>query len=183
MNTKRISIATFLGAVLALSGCSSDNVRSTLWVSNINETAALASDVYNNGRDGTPGTADDFVIEDNVPVSIVADENPGTFVVRGGAYSVVTIESYTVAFDSDEEIDGFTATLGWNVEVGTVFNGSLTIVPAGLKTRAPLTALQNGGEFRTNAHITFHGKESNSGNKVTFETSLPVNFANWVDPN
>jgi hypothetical protein len=182
MKSTRLSFAAWFALVLGSSGCSSDHVRSNLWVATINETGALASDVYNNGRDGIAGTNDDFVLEDAVPVSIVADEGPGANIVPGGPFSIITIESYTVKFDSDEEVDGFTATLGWNVEVGSTFEGSLTIVPAGHKNRAPLNALTQGGEIRTNAHITFHGKEANSGNDVTFSTSLPVNFANWVDP-
>lgn len=182
MKLTRLSFAACISLALGLGGCSSDHVRSNVWVAEINETGALASDVYNSGQDGLPGTADDFVMEDSVPITIIADETPGSNVVPGGAYSIVTIESYTVVFDSDEEIDGFTAALGWNVEVGSTFNGAITIVPAGHKTRAPLSALKQGGEIRTNAHITFHGKEANSGNDVTFTTSIAVNFANWVDP-
>jgi hypothetical protein len=182
MKTTRLSIAAWVSLVFAMGGCSSDHVRSMLWVAEINDTAALASDVYNVGPDRTDQTGDDFVVEDSVPITIVADAAPGSFIVPGGAYSIVTIESYTVRFDSDEEIDGFTSALGWNVEVGRTFTGALTIVPAGMKTRAPLSSLREGGEFRTNAHITFRGKEANSGNTLTFETSLPVNFADWVDP-
>jgi len=182
MKPTRLFFAAWIALVLGSSGCSSDHVRSNLWVAEINETGPLSSDVYNNGRDGIPNTADDFVLEDAVPITIVADAAPGSSVTPGGPFSIVTIERYTVRFEGDEEVAGFSAVLGWNVEVGTTFEGSLTIVPAGHKNVAPLSALKAGGEIRTNAYITFHGKEANSGNAVTFSTSLPVNFANWVDP-
>lgn len=181
MKLTRLSFGACIGFLLC-SGCSDDHVRSKLWVAEINETGALASDVLNFGQDRIPGTVDDFVMEDAVPITIIADPSPGSSVSPGGAYSIVTIESYTVEFESDEEVPGFTATLGWNVEVGTTFEGALTIVPAGYKTVLPLSSLRTMGEIRTNARITFHGKESHSGNDVTFSTSLPVNFANWVDP-
>jgi hypothetical protein len=169
-----------LGAAL-ISGCSSDHVRSKVWVVSINDTAGLASDVHNLGEDRVPSN-DDFVLEDVVQVEIIADALPGSFIRGGGPYNLVTIESYDVVFESSEEIDGFSAALGWNVEVNTIHTGNLTLVPAGLKLLPPLAGLTNGGEIRTNARITFHARESESDNRFTFQTSLPVNFANWTDP-
>lgn len=175
-----VLLGGLLGAAL-VTGCSDDNVRSKVWVLEVNDTQGLASDVYNLGQDGVP-SGDDFVLEDEVPVQVVADARPGSIIRGGGPYNLVTLESYDVAFESSEKIDGFSAALGWNVEVGTIFNGTLTLVPAGMKLLPPLSGLQSGGEIRTNARITFHARESDSGNAFTFETSVPVNFANWNDP-
>ena len=179
MNTRRI----FFGAALALlvaSGCSDDNVRSELYVAEINNSEALTSDVYNYGSDRVP-SADDYILEDEVEIKIVSQARDGIVKVGFGKYSSVTIDRYSVVFESDEEIDSYEAALGWVVPVNTVYEGALTIVPAGHKMRAPLIALQTGGEINASAVITFHGREADSDNKLTFETRIPVNFANWVD--
>lgn len=175
-----VLLGGLLGAAL-VSGCSDDNVRSKVWVANVNDTQGLASDVYNLGADGVPSN-DDFVLEDEVPVQVVADALPGSVISSGGPYNIVTLESYDVVFESTEQIDGFSAALGWNIEVGTIFSGTLTLVPAGMKLLPPLSGLQDGGEIRTNARVTFHARESESGNKFTFDTQIPVAFANWNDP-
>lgn len=177
---KFVLLGGLLGAAL-VSGCSDDNVRSKVWVREINDTQGLASDVYNLGQDEVP-SSDDYVLEDVVPVEVVVDARPGSFIQGAGPYNLITIESYDVVFDSSEELDGFSADLGWTIEVGTIFQGALTLVPAGMKMLPPLSGLLSGGEIRSNANITFHARESESGNTFTFETSVPVSFANWNDP-
>jgi len=179
MNTRRIFLGLTLALVMA-SGCSDDNVRSDMYVSWINNSEALTSDVYNLGADEVP-SGDDYVIEDEVELEIRNLPRDGIVDVRAGKYGSMTVERYTVVFESDEEIESYSGMLGWVVPINTNFRGFLTIVPAGLKMQTPLIALQSGGEIHASAVITFYAREANSGNETTFETRVPVNFANWVD--
>ncbi|MEZ4650631.1 MAG: hypothetical protein R3E97_17980 [Candidatus Eisenbacteria bacterium] len=181
MNVRRI--LTFAVSTLVLvgvgTGCSSDNVRSSLYVWEINNGEALTSDVLDYGNDGVASN-DDFVYEDEVPVLIWATSRDD-IVNTDAAYSYITIDSYDVRFESSEEIDGFSAGLGWFVPVRNTYQGTLTVVPASLKTKNPLLALQTAGEIQATAHITFHAREADSNNEFTFSTRIPVNFANWND--
>ena len=181
MNVRRI--LTLAAPVLALvgvgAGCSSDNVRSSLYVWEINNGEALTSDVIHRGADQI-ASADDFVFEDEVQVTVWSTTRDDV-VDTGSAYSFVTVDRYEVTFESEEEIEGFSAGLGWLVPSRNTYEGTLTIVPASLKTRTPLVALQNGGEILATAHITFFAHESDSNNELTFTAQVPVNFANWND--
>ncbi|MCA9756191.1 MAG: hypothetical protein KDA27_10335 [Candidatus Eisenbacteria bacterium] len=181
MNVRRI--LTFAVSTLVLvgvgTGCSSDNVRSSLYVTEINNGEALTSDVIDYGNDRV-ASDDDFVYEDEVQVTIWATTRDD-IVNTDAAYSNVMIESYDVRFESSEEIDGFSAGLGWFVPVRNTYDGVLTLVPASLKAKNPLMALQAGGEIQATAHITFHARETDSENELTFTTQIPVNFANWTD--
>ena len=179
MNTRRILLGLALATTLA-SGCADDNVRSELYVSVINNSEALTSDVYNFGSDDVP-SGDDFVIEDEVEIEIISQARDGIVNVSSGKFGSMTIERYTVVFESDEEIESYSSTLGWVVPVNTIFEGFITIVPASLKQQTPLIALQSGGEIHANAVVTFYARESESDNETTFQTRIPVNFANWVD--
>lgn len=185
MRTKSIASALVsIGfGLVALAGCSSDDaVRSRLWVGEVNNNEALTSDVYNNGSDNTPGTADDFVLEDEVTVVINNDPRPGSSLVSGGPYSFVTIDRYDVAFDAEEQIPGFSNALGWTIEARQSFQGNLTLVPFGLKIEPPLSSLRDAaGQIRATARVTFHAREADSDNTFTFSVDVPVHFANWVD--
>lgn len=160
-------------------GCSSDNVRSNLYVTEINNGEALTSDVINRGADQV-ASGDDFVFEDEVQVTIWNTKRDD-LVDTGSAYRSVTVDRYEVSFESEEEIEGFSQGLGWLVQTGSTYEGTLTVVPASAKARTPLVALQSGGEILATAHITFYGHEADSDNELTFTTSVPVHFANWND--
>jgi hypothetical protein len=181
MNVRRI--LTVAAPVLTLigvgTGCSSDNVRSNLYVWEINNGEALTSDVIDRGTDQI-ASGDDFVFEDEVQITIW-NTTRDKIVDADAAYSFVTVDRYEVTFESDEEIEGFSQGLGWLVPTRNTYEGTLTVVPASLKTRTPLLALQNGGEILATAHITFYGHEADSNNEVTFSTAVPVHFANWTD--
>lgn len=183
MNVRRI-ITTAL-PILALAGfgmgCSDDNVRSTLYVWEINEGEGVTSDVIDRGSDRVASN-DDFVYEDEVSITIW-NTTRDDIVNTGSAYGFVTVERYEVRYESEEEIEGFGGGLGWLVPSRNTFEGVLTVVPGSLKTRAPLVALQNGGEILATAHITFYARESGSNNELTFTTKVPVHFANWADQN
>jgi hypothetical protein len=176
--TSALPMLALLGLGL---GCSGDNVRSTLYVWNINDGDGVTSDVIDRGDDNI-ASSDDFVYEDEVPITIWNTARDG-IVDTGSAYSFVTVERYEVRYESTEEIEGFGGGLGWLVPSRNTFEGVLTIVPGSLKTRAPLIALQNGGEILATAHITFYARESGSNNELTFTTKVPVHFANWADGN
>lgn len=181
MNTRRILLGFGLTVAMATaSGCADDNVRSELYVSVINNSEALTSDVYNLGTDQVP-SADDYVFEDEVEIEIVSQARDGIVKVQAGKFGSMTIDRYTVVYESDEEIDSYNSTLGWVVPVNTTFKGFVTIVPASLKQRTPLIALQSGGEIHASAVITFYAREADSDNEMTFETRIPINFANWID--
>lgn len=180
MNVRRILI--WIAPILLLgmgTGCSSDNVRSKVYVWEMNNGEAVTSDVLHLGNDGVP-SADDFIFEDEVPVTLWSTTRDDV-VNTDAAYSFVTVERYTVRFESSEEIEGFSSGLGWLIPTRNTFEGFLTVVPADLKTKAPLLALRSGGEITATAHITFYARESDSDNELVFETSVPVHFANWSD--
>ena len=168
-----------------VSGCSDDSApRNVVTVTSINLNDALSSDVLNNGADRTPGTSDDFVYEDRVTVQLLSVAHDGALETGSGTpYDYVFFERYTIEYEADEEIPTYSGALGWTVTSRIPFTGALTVVPAGLKSRAPLIGLVQGGEISAAAKITIYGHESTSNAPVKIEARLPVHFANWVDLN
>ncbi len=172
-----------LFGLLAGAGCSDDEApRNVVTVTSINANGALNSDIYNNGRDDVPGTLDDFVVEDEVEVRLTSDaHDDALFLFPGMPFGSVVFDRYEVVFESEEEIPTVRGALGWRVEANSVFTGSLTIVPYGVKIQPPLSSLVNGGELQATAKITFFGVEQTSKDAVTATAVLPVFFANWGD--
>jgi len=182
---RQLGVAVGIAAVLLLAGCSDSSApRSVLTVLSVNDNDALSSDIVNYGSDGLAGTADDFVFEDRVPVSLRSADHDGVVdVFQNGPYGYIFIDSYNIHFESEEEIQDVNGSLGWSVPAHADFQGNLPIVPASLKSEAPLSSLLSGGEILATAHITLRGHEQTSNAPIKLETTLPVHFANWVDPN
>lgn len=180
MNVRRILISVAPMCLLALAaGCSSDNVRATVHVWEINEGLPVNSDVYNFGVDGIAST-DDYIVEDQVEVVVWSQARDG-IVNTDVAYRQTIVESYEVIYESEEEIEGFSGGLGWLVPVRNTFTGYITVVPASVKTSPPISSLAYGGEIMATARIIFHAREVDSNNTLSFETRIPVHFANWAD--
>ncbi len=176
-------IAVGIAAMWLLAGCSDSSApRSVLTVISVNNDDPLSSDVVNYGSDGSPGTSDDFVIEDRVPVLIrSADHDDVVDIFQNGPYGYIFIDSYSIVFESEEEIPSVSGGLAWTVPAHAEFTGNLPIVPAGLKGQPPLSSLVSGNEIVATARITLKGHEQTSDAPVKLVTTLPVHFANWVD--
>lgn len=172
-------LLALMGAILpALSGCSdSSSPRSVLEVVSINANQSLKSDVV------TMLNGEPSIFEDTVPVEIHNRPHDSILNLADGPYGTVFIDRYEIRFDAgDEVIPGVSGGLGWRVPANETIQGSLVVVPGRHKMMAPLVGLSSqGGEILSTAHITFFGRESTSNQQVTFETVMPIHFANWAD--
>ncbi len=176
--------AILLAVALFAPGCGDDSApRSTVTVETINQSQVLDSDVYNNGQDKLPGTADDFIVEDTVPVTIRnRPHDSGLNIRTNGPFSAVVFERYEVRFTGQETLSPLFGSMYLRVPSGTTANGVVTIVPAGYKEIPPLLALRTGGEMLFTAEVTLIGTEEDSDDEVRATAVVPVHVANWTDP-
>jgi len=176
-------LLTVLG-LAGLAGCSEDSVpRSVLIIESINDNEVLDSDVYNNGEDDEPGTADDFVREDQV--SIVIRNRPHDRVVNldpDGPFGAVVLNRYEIRFRGDETLPALAGAIHLRIPSGSTETGEITVIPSGYKVVPPLVGLLLGGEIQLVAEITLIGEEDDSHDRVEVKAQLPVHVANWVDP-
>lgn len=180
--TRLIPGAVLTALSLLAASCSDDSAaRNVVTVLEINNNSPLSSDVVDYGQDNLPGTSDDFIFEDRVTVELSSRPHDDVVDLFGSPYQYVSIERCRIEYESSEEIPAYEGAVGWTIQSTAPFIGSLTVVPANLKTRAPLSGLINGGEIAATAQITFYGHESGSGAPVKFEATLAVHFANWAD--
>lgn len=179
-------------AGIVLAGCDdADQIRSRLTVTEILPadevgnlaTSPLQSDVRDAGDDGEIMTADDFIYEDEVLVTVANDPaDPVLSLTPGGPFGSVTLTGYRVTFDlEDEAIESHEGALHVVVPSGENASFSIVLVTAQSKIEPPLTALVNGGELQADAHVTFFGVEQTSEDEVTATAAIRVHFANWAD--
>lgn len=175
--------ASILSIVVVAPGCSDDSSpRSVVSVDTINQGEVLDSDVYNNGSDKLPDTADDFIQEDQV--TIVLRNRPhdsGLNIDANGPFGAVVFERYEIRFSGEETLAPLFGAMHLRVASGATATGIVTIVPAGYKTMPPLQLLLNGGELRFMAEVTLIGTEEDSNDEVRAVATVPVHCANWVD--
>jgi hypothetical protein len=168
--------------LLALN-CSDDSApRSTVTIDSINSNESLDSDVYDNGKDGEPGTNDDTIYEDQVPIILRNHPHDSALNIRAnGPFSAVIFTRYQIHFQGDESLPPISDSMYLRVPSGGSATGEITIVPVSYKTVEPLLGLRTGGEIRINAEVTLIGEEEDSQNEVVAKAVLPVHCANWAD--
>lgn len=178
-----LALCLCIAAAPALTGCSDETAaRSVASIQSIHGGQILDSDVYNNGKDAVPGTGDDYIVEDQVAVTIRnSPHDPGLNLRPDGPYGAVTFYRYEVRFQGEEDLSPIVGSIHLRVATGSTGSGEVTIVPAGYKTVPPLLALRDGGEIRLNAEVTLIGEEDDSREEIRAIAILPVHCANWAD--
>ena len=161
---------------LFTAGCSDSSApRQTPHVEAINDNQPLQSDVVRYVGDNAT------IAEDAVVIEIWNRPHYTVLNLDLSPYSGVLLERYEITFESSEAIPPVRGALGWSVDLNRVMSGTIIIVPASMKAAPPLVSLRQGGEIQAVAHIRIEGREHGSGEKVSLETVLQVNFANWAD--
>ncbi len=167
-----------------MSGCSDDSApRSSVTVESINNGETLDSDVYNNGPDDLPGTGDDYIVEDQVPVVLRnLPHDSGLDINANGPFGAVVFDRYEVRFEGDETLAPLFGSWYLRVPSGSAATGEVTVVPASYKMVPPLSTLAGEqSELLFTAKILLIGVEEDSQDEVIVEVGLPVNAANWGD--
>ncbi|MBU1702453.1 MAG: hypothetical protein KJ970_04980 [Candidatus Eisenbacteria bacterium] len=184
----------YITAILAMSclvclGCSdsSDSPRSELSFESLNGSGSMAfqpvySDLIHFGADKVP-SSDDYVVEDAIAFVVRNDPVDSNLSLKpGGAFGKVTLTHYTISFDSEEQLPPFEGQIYLDVSTGDRAEGTIILVPAGMKTREPLVSyLIAGSDLMTSAEITLYGVEKTSHAEVSVTAHLTVHFANWSD--
>ncbi|MBM3286106.1 MAG: hypothetical protein FJY88_01965 [Candidatus Eisenbacteria bacterium] len=173
-----------LTGLLFVVGCSDDSApRSSVNIESINGNEVLDSDVYNNGDDGEPGTDDDFIVEDQVPIVLRnRPHDAGLSMRANGPFGAVVLNRYSVRLPSELELPNISGGLYLRIPSGSTAIGEVTVIPAEYKQAPPLDQLAYlGGEIRFTAEITLYGVEEDSREEVVVKGSLPVHCANWGD--
>jgi hypothetical protein len=178
---------------LPIVGCEdADQPRSELTVTrlvtaegSINLSAEpYESDVRDAGSDGTLGTEDDAVYEDQVLVTV--ENQPSSSLLSltpEGPFGNVTLTSYTITYDiPGESLAPIEGALHAVVPTGDDVSFSIVLVTGQAKIEPPLvTLLTTGGELQGDATITLRGVERTSEEEVATQASIRVHFANWAD--
>ena len=170
--------------LLAL-GCSDDSAtRSTITIESINSGEILDCDLHNNGEDQDSGTADDFIVEDQVALVLTnRPHDPALAIKANGPFGSVLINRYEVRFRGDEALPPIFGGMHLRVPSGSTVQGEIVVVPASYKTSPPLSMIYELGlEILLEADITLIGEEQDSGEEVTATCTLPIHCADWVDP-
>ena len=187
MNRPRLIPAVLAAAsavVLLAAGCGDEDlVRSGIWVVSINENKPLESDV------ATAIIVADTLAgysykEDVVPIRFQMEGDVDESLVPLGRWGHFIIHSYEVEYDlaGQGSVEGFSAGLGIAVEVGQIIDGHVLLVPADRKPQPPLRDLLGSlNEIVATARVTFHAREVDSDGEVTFETAMPIAFADFGD--
>jgi hypothetical protein len=141
-------------------------------------------DVRDAGDDGTLGTEDDAVYEDQVVITV--ENQPSSSLLSlspDGPFGNVTLTSYTVTYDvPGESLTPIDGALHVVIPTGEDVSFSIVLVTGQAKIEPPLvTLLTTGGELQGDARITLHGVEQTSDADVTVEAAIRVHFANWAD--
>ena len=137
----RRALATLALTILVtgLVGCGDDTPRSDVQIYSVNGNGALQSDVLNIGEDELPGTADDFVPEDEVYVvfsnyqsDTQSPANPT------GPFGRVTMTRYRVSFASEEAIPPYIGGMNTVVAQNDTAGAAVVVVPGSFKVESPL---------------------------------------------
>ena len=178
-----VALLLVLAGGLLASSCSDDSApRSVVTIESINANESLDSDVYNNGDDGEPGTSDDLIYEDQVPIVLRNRPHDSALdLTSAGAFGAVVFDHYEVTFQGEEALPTVSGAMYLKVAAGATVTGEVTIVPVAYKIVPPLSTLRQGGEILLNSQITLYGEEQDSGQEVVAKGVLPVHCANWGD--
>lgn len=193
----RLTAVLALGVLLVLSapGCAGkdeEGGRSIPQLVSVNNNVPLQSDLYDNGPDKKPNTADDVgVPEDLVRLEITSrPHDPALTLMPGRPFGTVTFNRYTLDFsDNDLDDDGsddlhdfVNFPMYLVVPINGVGIGSFLAVPASWKTQGALySALVNSFSYTTTVSITLYGEEETSHDKVELHTAMVVSFADYSD--
>jgi hypothetical protein len=168
--------------VTGLVGCGDDTPRSDVQIYSVNGNSALQSDVLNLGEDALPGTADDFVPEDeiyvvfgNYPSDTQTPANPT------GAFGRVTMTRYRVSFQSEDAIPSYVGGMNAVVAQNDTSGAAIVVVPGAYKVESPLVELNAGGELLSTARLECWGYEQTSGDSIYTRADFVVNFAQFGD--
>lgn len=193
----RLSVTAFaVVAFLGIAGCDEeeDAARIVVDVVSLNGNSPLMSDVYN--LNNTPTNYDDdFVPVDVVEVTFEARPHDGALSVSPfNPFGSVRFTRYDIQYLDGVNTDGadldgngtvdlanFSAPMNTVVDVYDSATGYILIVGGGVKLESPIVDLRMGGEFGTEARITFHGVEETSGKSIKITRGLTVRIADFGD--
>jgi hypothetical protein len=185
-----ITLMALAMGLAALTGCS-DNSNElqplVCEVHSVNEGAPLLSAALNAGNDRRPGTEDDFVPIDFVPVVFRARAlNETMNIPDDGAYSSFIITGYDLTWSTTDanapaELSFFNITGGMasgKVPVEDDAIVSVLVAPLEMKGSTWFQAILNGGAppFTATANLVFKGHVSGSSHEVEIPAGLMVNF-------
>jgi hypothetical protein len=198
MRTLRLSLAAVMAVGLgtAFSGCNEveDASRVVVDIVNLNDNQPLLSDVYSTNN--TPiEPNDDFIPLELVRVTFRARPHDDVNTLSPlGPYGSVRFLKYKVEFQDGKHANGadldgngsvdltnFEAGMNAVVNVYSESTAFLVLISSAAKIVQPIVSLLGGGEFTTNAHITFYGQEETSGDSVIIERDLPIRIADYGD--
>jgi hypothetical protein len=195
MKRKLTAFAVVIGVfMLFVASCQneSEENRAVVIVSSINDNGPFFSDVLEQGDTvyvaGIPYTVDDFISEDNVPVTFYnRPYNDLTTTGPGQPLSDFLVTRYRVewrrsdggpASELPPVYDGATSV---QVPTNTFVSGSVLLVPFAVKNSPTYAALAySPNEIMTIAHITFWGHEVGTNREWSFSADLSVNFGDWI---
>jgi hypothetical protein len=192
---RKILAFVFVASILALFAVSCQNEseenRAVVTVASINENTPFFSDVVEQGDTlflgGSVYTVDDFVLEDNVPVTFFnRPYNNFTTTGPGDPLSDFLITSYTVewrlaagsAGALPPTLEGATSIV---VPSNTVVEAAVLLVPYSVKNDPAFLALRypSTAEVLSIAHITFTGHEIGTDREWSFDAELSVSIGDW----
>ncbi len=192
---RKILAFVFFACVLAIFAVSCQNEseenRAVVTVASINENKPFFSDVVEQGDTlfvgGAVYTVDDFVLEDNVPVTFYnRPYNSFTTTGPGEALSDFLITNYQVEWRLATGSAGalppmFEGATSIVVPSNTLVTAAVLLVPYSVKNDPAFMALRypSTAEVLTIAHITFTGHEVGTDREWSFDAELSVSIGDW----
>jgi hypothetical protein len=181
-------------ALTALAGCSNHDgnewERLVCEVESVNGGTPLLSAYAEIGNDNLPGTEDDVLTVDWVPVVFRARPyNSAIYLPEDGTYSWFHVTSYDLTWhplgDAPAEMTDHNITGGLvdiRVPVNEDATGSVLIADRVLKEEPWFLQLINvaGYSFTANCELTFYGHESGSTREVAVPAGFMVTFYGYV---
>ncbi len=179
-----------LAALLAATGCSSDNnevQRVVCSVQSINDGNPVVSAAVNTGADAG-NLSDDYVPLDFVPVLFYA--RPGSSLLtipENGAYSAFIITAYDAVWEpgagAPAALTDYNVSRGLltaRVPINDEFLVSFPIAPQEMKGEAWYPAQYSGTVFTANLALTFYGHAEGSDREVAVPAGTTVTFLGAV---
>lgn len=188
-----ITFASLFMLVAVIMSCSEDtnyDQRTVVYVSSISHDRPFICDVLCQGdsvfnSDGVSFKfSDDYISEDFMAVEFTNKPYNSIVDVGEGSLGQFLVTGYDVEFipygGATVPLPPFSGTTSILVPAGESVEAYILIVPFQAKAVQPLIGLAYQAddlEILARAHITFHGEEVQGGNKVDFEASVSVSFA------
>jgi len=182
-------VALFLGVIfLSCSDNTSNNQRTIVMVSNINDGSPFVSDVLNQGDSlynhdrVTYKTDDDFIEEDYIPVTFYNRPYSSLIDVDNSSLGDFLVTGYDVEFirpdGGTSPVPPFTGQTSVLVPANSTVEANILLVPSYVKSQPPLDSLQyTSNEIMAYAHIIFHGHEVQTDRSIDFTADISVDFA------